>query len=88
MRFRLGDICMGSKVGPDQRGQRSEPGGPTGDVLRGQKLKPRWDVLLKRRGRTFKNKVKGASCGGGGGRGRGRGESPPPTDDENKSKHS
>ena len=51
---------MGSKVGRDQSEQKSESDGPTDDVPKGQKLKPKWDILLERRSRTFKKEIKGA----------------------------
>lgn len=81
MRFRLGgQPLVGSKVGRGQRAQRSESDGGTDDVPKGQKLKPKWDILLGRRGRTLKREVKSATRWGKG--------SSPPTNNENNSKHS
>lgn len=58
---------MRSKVRSGHGGQRSGSDCRTDHVPKGEKLKPKWDMLLGRRDKTSKREVEGASWGGGGG---------------------
>lgn len=53
-------------MGRGQRVQRSEFDGGTDDVPKSQKLKPKWDILLGRRGRTSRREVEGVTWWGNG----------------------
>lgn len=48
-------------MGRGKRAQRSGSDGGTDDVLKGQKVKRKWNILLGRRGRISKQEVTGVT---------------------------